>query len=260
MGREFSIQDEYEVDASPEEIWAAIATGPGIDTWFVGHSEVEPGPGGSVTTNLGGGYIPATRVTTWEEGRRLVHATEPSPGGRMLAYEFLIEGRAGASTVIRAVTSGFLPGDDWEAEFEAMGYGTHLFIRTLAEALTHFRGRTATPVAAFSPGVVTDWDGAWARLQTALGLPVPAVEGAAGRFVPAGAEAPVDAAVYFTNPHTLGLRTGDALYRFIRGLNGPMVASHKLFGPGMGGPVSPDQSIRKAADRAWADWFARVLA
>jgi hypothetical protein len=40
-----------------------------------------------------------------------------------------------------------------------------------------------------------------------------------------------DGTVYFTNPHTLGIRASDGLYRFIRGLHGAMVVSHGLFGP-----------------------------
>ncbi|MDT5040675.1 MAG: hypothetical protein QOE51_1660, partial [Actinoplanes sp.] len=32
-----------------------------------------------------------------------------------------------------------------------------------------------------------------------------------------------------TNPHTLGIRTPDAFYRFLRGRHGAMVAGHELF-------------------------------
>ena len=42
MGHEFAQHKEAEVPASPDEIWAAIATGPGIDSWFMGRSDVQP--------------------------------------------------------------------------------------------------------------------------------------------------------------------------------------------------------------------------
>ena len=34
MTREFEIKKEVEVDGTPEQVWDAIATGPGIDSWF----------------------------------------------------------------------------------------------------------------------------------------------------------------------------------------------------------------------------------
>ena len=45
MGRPFENRSEAEVPASPDEVWAAIASGPGIDSWFMGRSEVRPGAG-----------------------------------------------------------------------------------------------------------------------------------------------------------------------------------------------------------------------
>ena len=45
-----SVQVEIEVSGTPEEVWQAIATGPGISSWFV-HSTAKrsaklPGPPG----------------------------------------------------------------------------------------------------------------------------------------------------------------------------------------------------------------------
>jgi hypothetical protein len=44
---EFEIRDELTLAATPEQVWDAIATGPGIDSWFMGHTEIEPGKGGT---------------------------------------------------------------------------------------------------------------------------------------------------------------------------------------------------------------------
>ncbi|MFC7648504.1 hypothetical protein ACFQX6_54750 [Streptosporangium lutulentum] len=44
MGHAWEERDEAVVAASAEEVWAAIATGPGIDSWFMGRNEVDPGP------------------------------------------------------------------------------------------------------------------------------------------------------------------------------------------------------------------------
>src|SRR5580658_5923543 len=145
MGHQFAQHHEAEVSASPDEVWAAIATGPGIDSWFMGRNEVKPGADGIVRTVFGD-YAPESPITEWDPARRFGYRSGQAPDGRFIAFEYLIEGRAGGSTVLRAVTSGFIPGDDWADEFEAMKLGGALYFASLVEYLTHFPGRFAAPV------------------------------------------------------------------------------------------------------------------
>ncbi|RSM46321.1 SRPBCC domain-containing protein [Amycolatopsis balhimycina DSM 5908] len=244
MGYEFELTDTAEVDATPEQVWAAIATGPGIDSWFMGRNEVDGGTGG-VVRGAFGGYRPEHRIRDWEPLEKLGYGGEPEPDGRKIAYEFLIEGRGGGSSVLRCVTSGFLPGDDWEDEFEAMVAGGQLFFRTLVEYLTHFAGRTAVPVTAFGPPVA-DWDEAWTRLAAALGLSARPAEGDRVRIEPGG-QAGV---VYAVNDQTVGVRTADAMFRFLRGFHGAMVVCHTIFAPG---------ADAETEEKTWSDWLNHVF-
>ena len=60
-----SIQVEVEVPGSPEEVWQAIATGPGISSWFVPAS-VENGPDGTpirMTHTFGPGMDSVADIT-----------------------------------------------------------------------------------------------------------------------------------------------------------------------------------------------------
>src|SRR5207248_523554 len=41
MAEKFEITKDLDVEASPEQIWDAIATGRGQDSWFMGRSEIE---------------------------------------------------------------------------------------------------------------------------------------------------------------------------------------------------------------------------
>ncbi len=240
MGREFEGLDEVTVPATPEQVWDAIATGPGIDSWFMGRNEVEDG---TAVRMAFGGYTPEHAITAWEPGQRLAYRSDQEEDGRFIAYEFLIEGRDRSSTVLRMATSGFLPGDDWADEYEAMTLGGQLFFRTLVEYLTHFAGRAATPVTVFGP-MITDWQRTRDRLVAAIGLN----GSGAVRFAPEGLP-PVVGELYFANADTIGIRTADALYRFMRGFHGPVVASHHIF----------DAIDIEQTEQAWAAWLTHAL-
>jgi len=245
MGHQFAQHNEAEVPASPDEVWAAIATGPGIDSWFMGRNEVKIGAGGTVRTVFGE-YTPELEITEWDPAHRFAYGSGQAPDGRFIAYEFLIEGRAG-STVLRTVTSGFLPGDDWADEFEAMTLGGELYFRTLVEYLTYFAGRFAVPVTAFGPPG-TSWSRDRSLLCRELGLAEPPGPGDPVRFT--GEVGPADGVVYFASAHAIGVRTPDALYRFMRGFAKPVIAAHHLFAAG----AEPDQ-----ARQAWEAWLSRTL-
>jgi uncharacterized protein YndB with AHSA1/START domain len=240
MGHPFEQRNEAEVPATPDEVWAAIATGPGIDTWFMGRTEVEP----DTVRTVFGEYAPELDVTARDPARRFAYRSGEAPDGRFIAYEFLIEGRAGGSTVLRTVTSGFLPGEDWAEEFEAMTLGTEMYFRTLVEYLTHFAGRFAKQVTAFGP-TGTDWARDRALICRELGLPQTAQRGEAAQLPDAVG------IVYFANAHTIGLRTQDALYRFMRGFGKPAMAAHQLFA------ADADPVL---ATQAWESWLSRTLA
>jgi uncharacterized protein YndB with AHSA1/START domain len=245
MGREFEQADSVEVGATPEEVWQAIATGPGIDSWFMGRNEVDAGTG--VVRQSFGGYQPEHRVTAWEPPHRLAYRSDDATDGRFVAYEFLVEGRDRSSTVLRLATSGFLPGDDWAAEYDAMTKGGALFFATLGTYLDHFAGRFAQPVTVFGP-MITDWPHTRAVLRRALGLSGAPAPGDAVH-VDADGVGRIDGEVYFANEDTLGVRTADALYRFMKGFGGPIVASHHLFG----------ESDAGAAERAWQAWLTTTF-
>jgi uncharacterized protein YndB with AHSA1/START domain len=243
MGHQFAQHHEAEVPATPDEVWAAIATGPGIDSWFMGRNEVTAG----TVRTVFGDYTPELEITESDPAHRFAYRSGQAPDGRFIAYEFLIEGRAGGSTVLRTVTSGFLPGEDWADEFEAMTLGGELYFRTLVECLTYFVGRFATPVTAFGPPGPS-WTRDRSLLCRALGLTDAPQPGDLVRFT--GEIGPADGVVYFANAHAIGVRTPDALYRFMRGFGKPVIAAHHLFAA----DAEPDQ-----ARQAWEAWLSRTL-
>lgn len=248
MGHEFEGVNEVDLAATPEQVWQAIASGGGFDSWFMGRNEVKGGQDGNWRMTCFGDYTPEHKVDAWEPGQHVTYRTDEAPDGRFMAYEFLIEGRDQGSTTLRMVTSGFLPGDDWAEEYEAMTKGGALFWATLVAYLSHFAGRSATPITAFGP-MVTDWDEALSKLHAELGLAGPVTEGDQVRLNPNGLP-PIDGVVYFANSETLGVRTDDALYRFLKGFRGPIIAAHHLF----------SEADSAETERAWTSWLERTFA
>lgn len=171
---ERSIELEVEVDGTVEEVWQAIATGPGIGSWYVPHT-VEERTGGAATASFGPGpeMQIAGRVAAWEPPHRIVFDGGEGAGG--LAFEWIVEARDGGSCVVRLVNTGFGTGEEWDGQYDGMSQGWLLFLLNLQLHLRHFRGRHATsmlPMAMWSGSRSTTW----ANLTGALGIPAaPAV-------------------------------------------------------------------------------------
>jgi uncharacterized protein YndB with AHSA1/START domain len=164
-----TIDLSVEVPGTPEEVWEAIATGPGITSWFM-PCDVEPFEGGAVTMDFGGFGKETGTVTAWEPpGRVVFESLEGKDDGNRLAYEWLVEARDGGTCVVRLVNSGFGMGEEWDDDYEGMSVGWRLFLDNLRLYLTHFPGQTARPVLPMA--VVPGPNGvAWERLCAALGV------------------------------------------------------------------------------------------
>lgn len=182
-GRETrSIEREVEVAGTPEEVWRAIATGPGVSSWYVPH-QIEEAEGGKVSLTFGPGMDVEGVVSAWEPPRRIVLENE-GPG---LAFEFTVEARGSGKCVVRLVNSGFGTGEDWDAQYDGMTEGWGIFLENLRLHLEHFAGQEAS--AALPMAIWTDTrSGAWERFKATLGLPANPAPG--DRIEVTGAGAP----------------------------------------------------------------------
>ena len=251
-GREFEVRGEIELPASTEEVWAAIATGPGIDCWFVGPMEIEPREGGRASLTAVPGMTQQFTVTAWEPERHLALRGDPGTDG---AVEYLIEGRGQATTVLRFVHSGFIEGD-WDSEYDALSKGDRMYLANLRNYLRYFPGQSAAfHVMCWGPQAA-DAERVWSAFTAAAGLPSAAPGGTAVRegdhgLVSLGRAAPAQAVVDYVAPSILGVRTSDSLYRFIHGFRDTVVVEqHAFAGDGQAG---------KHAQDAWQDWLGTTF-
>jgi uncharacterized protein YndB with AHSA1/START domain len=243
MGRE--LVKIVELDASPEQVWEAIATGPGISAWFVPH-RVEERLGGAMSAEFGGGFEVTGEVRAWEPGRRIVFgAPEPPAEGADYAFEFLVEGRDGGGTVLRFVQSGFLD-EGWEDEYSSLDKGWDLFFYNLRSYLAHFAGR---PVHNVVTVTYTDRSAAelWPGLYRALGLSGRPTVGETVTLRPDGPP-PITGVVDVASDEFLGVRSVSGLHRI--GAEGEAGCGISAFHYFYGDPVDAE-----ALTTAWQHWL-----
>ena len=166
-----SVQVEVEVPGSPEQVWEAIATGPGISSWFVpAEFEERDGKPVAVKLDFGAGMTTNAPVTMWDPPRKWAAQSDGwVPGSPPIANEWSVEARGGGTCIVRIVHSLFASTDDWDDQLEGTKSGWPAFLRTLRIYLTHFRGRRSTTMKWMAPAAGTDAE-AWERLTAALGL------------------------------------------------------------------------------------------
>jgi uncharacterized protein YndB with AHSA1/START domain len=165
-----SVQVEVEVPGTPEEVWQAIATGPGISSWFV-PAEFEERDGKPVAMKLtvGPGIDVGATVTAWEPPQKWVAQSDGLPGSPPIANEWSVEARGGGICIVRIVQSLFASTDDWDNQLEGAAHGWPGFLRTLRIYLTHFRGLRSAVMKWMVPVAGTEAE-AWETLTAAVGL------------------------------------------------------------------------------------------
>jgi uncharacterized protein YndB with AHSA1/START domain len=164
-----SVQVEIEVPGTPEEVWRAIATGPGISSWFV-PTRSEERQGGQVVSNFGPGMDCPATITSWEAPKRFVaEGTMGPPGSPTVATEWIVEARAGGKCVVRVVHSLFASTDDWDDQLDGLEQGWPAYFRILRRYLETFNGMACAAMQFI--GFSTDSEAkAWEKLGGELGL------------------------------------------------------------------------------------------
>lgn len=249
------MEKRVEFDATPEQVWEAVATGPGITAWFVPH-RVEPRDGGAMEMDFGSGYETTGRITVWEAGRRFAYvSSEPPADGRPdYAYEFLVEGRDGGGTVLRFVQSGFLDSDGWDDEYSSFDAGWDLFLGNLRSYLTHFPGRVAQDVVTMghTPGTAEQ---AWSVMHRGLGLDGHPAVGSTVTLTPDGPP-PITGVVDVASAEFLGVRSAAGLHRFgAEGASGCGVSAYHYFYDDRPGGAA-DIAVLTAQ---WQEWLTRLF-
>lgn len=164
-----SVEVEFEVPGTPEEVWRAIATGPGISSWFVPTTSEERA-GGQVVCTFGPGMDCPATITSWEAPRKFVtEGNMGPPGSPTVATEWSVEARAGGKCVVRVVHSLFAETDDWDNQLDGLEQGWPTYFRILRLFLERFKGMPCSAMHFVNFSADSE-SNAWAKAGGDLGL------------------------------------------------------------------------------------------
>ena len=107
-------------------VWQAIATGPGVSSWFI-PTEFDERVGGALIAHFGPGMLPS------QPG---IRSKRPSACYRM--------DRRSELGIVRVVHSLLASGEDWDDQLESIEPGWPAFFRILRLYLAHFCGATCS--------------------------------------------------------------------------------------------------------------------
>jgi uncharacterized protein YndB with AHSA1/START domain len=163
------VEMELVVPGTPEQVWQAIATGPGYAAWF-SKAEIEPRVGGVFRLDFGQGAITTGVVERWEPPHQFAYVERDwEAGAPPVATEITVTSRSGERCLVRMVHSLFTSADDWDDQIEGFERGWPGFFEVLRIYLGHFPGSPAASLMVQTPsnrGALA----AWSRLCEALGL------------------------------------------------------------------------------------------
>jgi uncharacterized protein YndB with AHSA1/START domain len=253
-----SISVEVEVPGTPEEVWDAIATGPGISKWFV-PAQVEPHVGGQMVLNFGPGMDSASEVTAWDAPRRFSATGEGlGPGAPEMATEWTVEARAGGTCTVRVVHSLFADTDEWDNQLGDVESGWPSFFVVLRMYLSHYRGQPGAHFQVMAPVPGPAVEG-WRAVMGRLGLPSLA---AGAKIQSQAGTAPLAGVVEQAGPES---HPNQAIVR----LDGPAPGAAVLSTCGMGEHTffvgsfyffGPKAAEGLKAEKEWQDWLGKSAA
>jgi uncharacterized protein YndB with AHSA1/START domain len=164
-----SVEVRVEVSGTPEEVWQAIATGPGISCWFV-PTEVEHREGGEIKFQFGDGIEGKGIVTGVDRPHKLAYEERDwAPGAPPLATECIVEAQSGGKCIVRMVHSLFTDSDQWDDQMEGFESGWPAYFRILQVYLAHYRGQSCRVLRLNGGSTVAESE-AWQALIDALGF------------------------------------------------------------------------------------------
>jgi uncharacterized protein YndB with AHSA1/START domain len=163
------VEMELIVPGTPEQVWQAMATGPGNTAWFT-RTAIDERVGGAIQFDFGPNGESKGEVTVWDPPVHFSYVERDwAEGAPPVATEITITTKSGGRCVIRMVHSLFASTDDWDDQMEGFESGWPGFFGVLRVYLSHFAGMKAAVASAMTRVEAPQLE-VWKKLTEGLGL------------------------------------------------------------------------------------------
>jgi uncharacterized protein YndB with AHSA1/START domain len=163
------VEMEFVAPARTEDVWRAVATGPGYAAWFI-RAEIEERAGGALCFIFGPDAATSGEVTVWETPRRFGYVERDwSEGAPPVFTEIVLWPRGESQCLVNMSHWIETDSDAWDSDLESFEAGWPGFFDVLAIYLRQWPGQPAAPFQAMSmaQGEPT---AIWTKLTSALGV------------------------------------------------------------------------------------------
>lgn len=163
------VEVEFVLPGNQEQVFAAVATGAGMSSWFA-KTTIEEKVGGELVFDMGGGMFSKGIVNAWEAPHRIAYEErEWMEGAPPCATEVVVAERHGGNSLVKMSHTLFWPDEKWDDQLESFEKGWPGFFEVLGIYLQDFAGQPASSFGASKvhPGTQAE---AWTILTEALGF------------------------------------------------------------------------------------------
>jgi uncharacterized protein YndB with AHSA1/START domain len=137
------VELEFLVPGTPEQVWHAMATGPGNGAWFT-TAEIEERIGGRITFHFMPDVTGSGTVTHWEPPCRFSYVeADWAEGAPPVLTDITIVARSGDECLVRMAHSIVSPSSYWDGQMEGFESGWPGFIAVLRLYLARHAGQEA---------------------------------------------------------------------------------------------------------------------
>jgi uncharacterized protein YndB with AHSA1/START domain len=214
------IELSVELDASPEEVFRAVTDGTELAKWLAPEARVTAPDGdrkGSIWISWGEGMSVENEIEVYDPPKRLRHPSGKNAETMAPMYaEWTIEARAGGTTTLRLVHSGFSEGAEWDHEVESHKRGWTLMLQNLRQYFAR-HAHEPTVHLPFMAALESPRLPIWKKLLGAFGFSATPKVGHAFRFTPPNGDVLTGVVDLVTDTRDLALvvrEYDDALLRF----------------------------------------------
>jgi uncharacterized protein YndB with AHSA1/START domain len=163
------VEMEFEVPGTPEQVWQAVATGPGLAAWFT-KAEIEEKVGGKLAFDMGCGGVSEGVVTEWEPPHRFCYEEHNWSGDAPpIETETVVTERPGGGCVVRLVHSLATSDTQWDVQMQSFEAGWPGFFEILRIYLGRFPGQPSAMVSVMTSQGQSQ-DEVWTKVTEALNL------------------------------------------------------------------------------------------